>query len=127
MMSLTETQLVWRRECHNAARGLRGVASCSLALAILGAAVLGCDSGPPPAADLSKTPWLDPAVQTEGLSHADKRIRGLSALNLGNIGAAAAGAIPQLERLAEQDSDAKVRDLAQQAIEKIRAAVASGE
>ncbi len=87
----------------------------------------GCDSGPPPATDLSKAPWLDPAVQIEGLGHADKRIRGLSALNLGNIGAPAADAMGQLEQLAQNDPDAKVRDLAQAAVKKIRAAVASGD
>jgi hypothetical protein len=91
------------------------------------AAAGGCDSGPSPVTDLSKAPWLDPAVQVEGLGHADKRIRGLSALNLGNIGAPAADAIPQLEKLAQDDRDAKVRELAKVAIEKIRAAVASGD
>jgi hypothetical protein len=97
-----------------------------LALAITVAAG-GCDNGPPPVTDLSKAPWLDPAVQIDGLGFADQRIRGLSALNLGNIGAPAADAIPLLEKLAQDDPDAKVRDLAKAAVEKIRAAVASGD
>ncbi len=62
--------------------------------------LVGCSDAPPPVTDLSKAPWLDPKVQIEGLKDSDMRIAGLSAINLGNIGAPAADAIPELEKLA---------------------------
>jgi HEAT repeat protein len=81
-----------------------------------------CEKAPPPPTDLSKTPWLDPKVQMEGLKNTDLRIRGLSAHHLGNMGARAADAVPALEKVAQVDPDAKVRANAVEAIEKIRAA-----
>jgi hypothetical protein len=89
-----------------------------LAFAIVG----GCDNAPPPVVDPAKTPWLDPESQIEGLKNSDFRIRGLSAFNLGNMGPRAAGAIPELERLAKDDPKEKVRENAAEALEKIRAA-----
>lgn len=85
----------------------------------------GCEKSPPPVTDLSKAPWLDPKVQSEGLKSGDMRIRGISAVNLGKIGAPAADAIPTLEKLAQSDPEKKVRDLSKQAVEKIRAASGS--
>ena len=82
----------------------------------------GCEQAPPTPSDLSKTPWLDPKVQMEGLKNTDFRIRGLAAHHLGNIGAQAADAIPLLEKIAGDDPDAKVRENAAKALEKIRAA-----
>jgi hypothetical protein len=85
--------------------------------------IVGCQkASPPPAADLTKTPWLDAQVQKEGLKDSDMRIRGVSAINLGNIGAAAADALPELEKLAKSDPETKVREKAAQAVDKIRAA-----
>lgn len=92
---------------------------CVLAVAV------GCSKPPAPPTDLTKAPWLDPKVQIEGLSSGDMKIRGLSAHNLGNIGLAAADAVPALEKLAANDPEQKVRELSKQAVEKIRAASAS--
>ena len=89
--------------------------------------ILGCYKAPPPAIDPAKTPWLDPKSQIEGLKSSDFRIRGLSAFNLGNMGARAAEAIPELERLAKADSHEKVRENAAEALAKIRAAAASSK
>ena len=126
-MFLTEAMLLaYGRKC-NAGRRAGGIEALCLALAIAAAAVVGCDTAPPPVTDLSKTPWLDPKVQAKGLSDGDKRIRGLSAFNLGNIGAPAADAIPALQKLAQDDPDAKVRELSKQALERIRANVGSAE
>ena len=83
--------------------------------------VLGCEKSPHPVTDLSKAPWLDPKVQSEGLKDGDFRIRALSAFNLGNIGASSAAAIPALEKLAKDDPNPKVREQAGGALEKIRA------
>lgn len=84
--------------------------------------ITGCENAPPPVTDLAKTPWLDPKVQMEGLKNQDFRIRGLSAFNLGNMGATAADAIPELEKLAKDDTNPKVRHNAAEALEKIQAA-----
>jgi hypothetical protein len=84
--------------------------------------VVGCKQSPPAVIDPAKTPWLDPKTQMESLKDQDFRIRGLGAFNLGNIGARAADAIPELERLAKNDSNEKVRENAAKAVEKIRAA-----
>jgi hypothetical protein len=94
-----------------------GVAALCLA-----ACLLGCEKAATPPTDLSKTPWFDPKVQREGLKDGDARIRGVSAINLGNIGAPAAEAIPALEKLAKDDPEPKVRQQAAKALEKIRAA-----
>jgi HEAT repeat protein len=85
-------------------------------------ALAGFEKAPPTPADLAKAPWLDPKVQMEGLTDGDMKIRGLSAFNLGNQGAAAAAAIPELEKLAKDDPEAKVRENAVKALEKIRSA-----
>jgi hypothetical protein len=87
-------------------------------LGILG----GCEKATPPTIDPVKTPWLDPDSQIEGLKHSDFRIRGLSAFNLGNLGARGADAVPELERLAKDDPNQKVRENAAEALAKIRAA-----
>jgi HEAT repeat protein len=60
-------------------------------------------------------------VQIDGLNSSDKVIRGVSAYNLGNIGAPAADAVPRLEQLAKDDPEPKVRENAAKAVEKIRA------
>ena len=67
----------------------------------------------------------DPQSQIEGLKNSDVRIRGISAFNLGNMGAKAADAIPVLEKLAKDDANPKVRENARLALEKIRAAAGS--
>lgn len=83
----------------------------------------GCEKSPPPVTDPAKAPWLlDPKLQIEGLKNGDFRIRGLSAFNLGNMGAKAADAIPDLEKLSKDDPNPKVRENAREALEKIRAA-----
>ena len=92
------------------------------AVLCLTACSFGCEKTVAPPPDLSKTPWLDPKVQLEGLKDGDARIRGVSAINLGNIGAPAADAMPALEQLAKNDPAPKVREQAAKALEKIRAA-----
>ena len=85
--------------------------------------VLGCEKKYPPVTDPAKAPWLlDPQSQINGLKNEDFRIRGLSAFNLGNMGAKAGDALPELERLAKDDPEPKVRARASEAAEKIRAA-----
>jgi hypothetical protein len=91
--------------------------------ALFAALAVGCTKAPPAPADLSKTPWLDPTVQMEGLESSNARIRGASVLNLGNLGAAAADAIPQLEKLANDDPEPKIRAHALEALEKIRSSM----
>jgi hypothetical protein len=81
-----------------------------------------CEKAPPTPTDLSKTPWLDPKVQMEGLKNTDFRIRGLAAHHLGNMGARAADAVPALERIARDDPGAEVRANATKAVKKIRSA-----
>ncbi len=85
--------------------------------------VTGCEKAPPQPTDPAKAPWLlDPQSQINGLTNEDRRIRGLSAFNLGNMGAMAADALPELERLATEDPEPKVRQRASEAVTKIRAA-----
>jgi hypothetical protein len=92
-------------------------------LLLLSASFAGCEKAPPPVTDPAKAPWLlDPSAQIEGLKNGDFRIRGLSAFNLGNMGLKAASAIPVLEKLAKDDPNPKVRENAQQAVDKIRSA-----
>lgn len=94
-----------------------------LAVVILGIGFsLGCSKAPPPPADLSKAPWLDPQVQIKNLKESDERVRRAAASNLGSMGSNAAAALPELERLAKSDPSTKVRDNAKEAIEKIKAA-----
>jgi hypothetical protein len=85
----------------------------------------GCGDAPPQVIDPNKTPWLDPKTQIESLKDPNFKIRGLAAFNLGNLGEKATDAIPELERLAQNDPNPKVRENAAEALEKIRAA--SGE
>jgi hypothetical protein len=100
--------------------GLGYTTACVMTSALL--LVAGCGEATPRSIDLSKTPWLDPKVQMQGLKNEDFRIRGLSAFNLGNMGEKAAGAILELEQLAKADPNAKVRQNAAEAANKIRAA-----
>jgi hypothetical protein len=87
---------------------------------------LGCDQAPPPVNDPANAPWLfDPRSQIDGLKNGDRRIRGIAAFNLGNMGAKAAEAIPALEKLAKDDPDPKVREKASEALQKIRGAGAA--
>jgi hypothetical protein len=68
---------------------------------------------------------LDPKAQMKNLKDDNMQIRGIAAHHLGNMGAAAAEAIPELEKLAENDPEKKGRDLSKEAVEKIRAASGS--
>jgi hypothetical protein len=96
------------------------VAAVVLLLAV--ASVSGCEKAPT-VTDPAKAPWLlDPQMQINGLKNQDHRIRGLSAFNLGNMGGKAAAAIPELERLAKDDPEPKVRERAREAVEKLRGA-----
>jgi hypothetical protein len=82
----------------------------------------GCEKTPPPSTDPEKAPWLFPEKQIENLKNTDKVVRSLAAHHLGNMGAKAEAAIPELERLAKEDPDPKVRENAAAALEKIRKA-----
>jgi len=91
-------------------------------------AVAGCDSGPKAAEPtLETTPWLFPGPNIEQLSARDFRARAVAARSLGRMGAEAKAAIPELERLVKEDENAKVREIATIALEKIRAATGSSE
>ena len=104
----------------NKTYGVRVAVALLLSLASV---VPGCEKSPPPVTDPAKAPWLlDPQSQIDGLKNDDYRIRGLSAFNLGNMGALAADAVPELEKVARDDPNAKVRANAREAIDKIRAA-----
>jgi prepilin-type N-terminal cleavage/methylation domain-containing protein len=93
------------------------------AILVIGACIVsGCDKTPP-VTDPAKAPWLlDPQSQIDGLKSDDFRIRGLSAFNLGNMGAKAADALAALEAAANDDPHEKVREHASAAVAKIRAA-----
>ena len=95
------------------------VAAISLLIAI--SAISGCKKAPPPP-DPAKAPWLDPKAQIEALKNGDFRIRGMAAYNLGNLGAQAADALPELEQLAKDDPNPKVRENARVAAEKVQSA-----
>lgn len=104
---------------------LRSIA-CGMALAY-GMAVVGCEKAPAPVADPAKAPWLfEPQSQIDGLKNSDFRLRGISAFNLGNMGEKAAVALPELEKLAQNDPNPKVREKAREAADKIRAATGAG-
>jgi HEAT repeat protein len=97
-------------------------------LVIVAAATGACSKAPPVPTDPAKAPWLlDPGSQIKGLGSQDFRIRGISAFNLGNMGAKAAEALPALEKLAKDDPEPKVRERAQEAVGKIRSASGSTE
>ncbi len=97
------------------------MAGALAAMLVASAALVGCGKAPPPT-DLTKAPWLDPHAQIENLKNQDSRIRGIAVQHLGNMGARAVEAIAALEKIAQHDLDAKVREYAKQAIEKIRSA-----
>jgi HEAT repeats len=98
------------------------------AMILLTASVfVGCENAPPPVIDPTKTPWLDPKTQIESLKDPNFKVRGLAAFNLGNMEERAAGAIPELERLAKNDPNAKVRENAAAALKKIRAAAGDND
>jgi hypothetical protein len=85
-------------------------------------ALVGCGEAPPTPTDPAKAPWLlDPQSQIDSLKDPDVRIRGIAAFNLGNMGALAKDAVDDLEKIAKEDPEPKVRAHAQTAIEKIRA------
>lgn len=102
----------------------RSLAQSLLVLVLLAQLpLLGCGRPSAPLeTDLSKTPWLDPQMQVKSLQESDPRVRGLAAQNLGNLGAKAVSALPDLERIAENDPDQKVRERARSAVDKIKAA-----
>jgi len=94
----------------------------SLGILLVLIAATGCDTGPKAAKPtLEKTPWLFPGPQIEQLTAKDFRARAVAARSLGRMGAEAEAAIPELEKLLE-DSNPKVREIATEALEKIRAA-----
>ncbi|NOY43484.1 MAG: HEAT repeat domain-containing protein [Planctomycetes bacterium] len=81
----------------------------------------GCDKGPVPAERSPETtPWFYPEPQIELLTAPDFKTRAVAARNLGKMGAKAEAAIPELEKLLE-DKNEKVREIAKEALEKIRA------
>jgi len=110
---------------HRLARGkLNGAAATALLFVI--SFLVGCGESPPPVTDPAKAPWLlDPDSQIKLLKESQERVRGLAAFNLGNMGAKAVDAIPELERLAKNDPEPIVRNRAKEAIEKIRAAASA--
>jgi hypothetical protein len=112
---------------HGIARRLnRRYLLAASAVVLVSAFIAGCEQETTPPVDPAKAPWLyDPQSQIEGLASRDMRLRAISAYNLGNMGALAAEAAPQLEKLAQDDPEPKVRDQARQALEKIRAADAA--
>lgn len=110
---------------------IQGCGRCLLLhrLAVLSILILplvsqaGCEKAPPPVTDPAVAPWLlDPKSQIDTLKNSDRRIRGIAAFNLGNMGAKATEAIPALEKLAKDDPDPKVRENATEALDKIRSA-----
>ena len=97
--------------------------AAAMALVLVACCAAGCEKAPPPPTDPAQAPWLlDPKLQIEHLKSDDFRLRGIAAFNLGNMGAKASDGLPELERLAKDDPEAKVRKLASEAAAKIRAA-----
>lgn len=83
----------------------------------------GCDQAPRPAERTPETtPWFFPEQQIELLTKSDFMVRALAAHNLGRMGARAEVAIPDLEKLLK-DEHPKVREMAAEALERIRAEV----
>ena len=116
---LDDRQFFWPANTFYRRRFIR------VAAAVLGLTVVvsfGCNKTPPPVTDPAMAPWLDPKAQLKGLKDGEYRIRGLSAFHLGNMGAKSAAALPELERIARDDPNEKVRQLAKDAVAKIRAA-----
>jgi len=82
----------------------------------------GCDSGPKGAEPtLENAPWLFPGPNIEELSAPDFMARAVAARSLGRMGAKAEAAIPELERLVQEDEHPKVREIAEESLKKIRA------
>jgi HEAT repeats len=106
-------------------RALKRAISAMILLAAC--VIVGCENAPPQAIDPNKTPWLDPKTQIESLKDPNFKVRGLAAFNLGNMEDRAVGAIPELERLAQNDPHPKVRENAAAALEKIRAAAGDND
>jgi len=69
---------------------------------------------------LETTPWLFPGPTIEQLTAKDFKARAVAARSLGRMGAKAEIAIPELEKLLE-DENPMVREIATEALEKIRA------
>lgn len=93
---------------------------------LAGVCSLGCGRSAPTETDPSKTPWLDPQAKMKALKQSDRRVRGLAASQLGEMGAKAVDALPELERLAKDDPDPDVRERAKKSVDKIRAATGAG-
>jgi hypothetical protein len=90
-------------------------------LLILAAA--GCEKTPTTAEPtLETTPWLFPGPQIEQLTASDFKARAVAARSLGIMGAKAEAAIPALEKLVKEDKHPKVREVAAEALKKIRQA-----
>jgi len=84
-------------------------------------AFVGCDKSPEVAEPtVETTPWLFPEPLIKQLTSADFRARGVAAIGLGNMGAKAEAAIPELEKLLE-DENPNIRKVVKEALEKIRA------
>lgn len=99
------------------ATAFRRILLCPLVLI----ATVGCGDGTPDVEpDPTTTPWLFPEPQMELLTSDDVRVRGLAIKNLGKMGARAEPAIPELEKL-QEDEDEKIRALAEKALAEIRA------
>lgn len=93
---------------------------------IIGIAAAGCGRSPDVAEPtIETTPWLFPEPLIEQLAAKDFRARAVAARSLGRMGAKAESAIPALEKLLE-DEHPKVRELAQEALDKIRASIGEG-
>ena len=104
-----------------------GRQAIAIGLIIAACCAVGCEKSPPPVTDPAMAPWLlDPKSQIELLSNGEFLLRGRAATNLGNMGAAAAEALPILEKLAKDDPHPKVRQRASEAVQKIRAASGKG-
>ena len=111
-------------------RGVKPDFAAAVWLSLVGLLALmavGCsDPEPEPVPTPETTPWLFPEQQIELLESSDDRVKILAARNLGKLGAKAADAIPKLEKLGDDDN-AKVREAAEQALEKIRTEMAAGQ
>ena len=88
--------------------------------------VAGCGDRTTATPTPEKTPWLFPDKQIELLKSSDDRAKTLAARNLGNIGAGAVAAIPELEKLSNAKNP-KLRKSVHEALEKIRAAAAESD
>ncbi len=92
-----------------------------LVVAAVSVNMVGCGPGAPSEEVMKKQQWGDPKKQMDLLGSDQPQVRVLAVTNLGNMGKAAAEAVPALEELLEKDPDPKVRDAADAALQKIRA------